>query len=151
MKPSQALDRVHTLILPLAGFSLLVPSSLIAEVINPVTLTPVPQADPWLVGAMNWRSRPVPVVSFEHLLGNVSAAPPRAKIVIFYPLQGRRPWEFFAAFTAAEPQPRMINDPQSLAQAPSAPSPYIAMTLAYEERTVGIPDLNGLYALFYPR
>lgn len=151
MKPSSAFDRVHTLILPLAGLSLLVPSSLVAEVVNPVTLTPVPQTDPWLVGAMSWRSRPVPVISFEHILGDAQTAPPRAKIVIFYPLHGRPPWEFFAAFTAAEPQPRLINDPQSLAQAPSAPSPFIAMALAFEGRPVGIPDLNALFALFYPR
>lgn len=146
-----AQDRIHTLILPLAQFSLLVPSALVAEVVNVAEVSGLPLAPPWLLGVMNWRARPVPVVSFDHLLGNPIPTPSaRAKIVIFYPLEGRKPWEFFGVMTSAEPQPRSFHDPEALSQRVANDNPYIATALQLDKFIVGIPELNALKRLFYP-
>src|SRR5690606_2026145 len=61
--------RIHSLEIPLVGFSLLVPSAVVAEVANPGALYPVPRAPAWLLGVMAWRAQPVPLVSFEALTG----------------------------------------------------------------------------------
>ncbi len=41
-------DRIHTLIVPLVNSSLLVPSALIAEVINIAKLIRVPRSEKWM-------------------------------------------------------------------------------------------------------
>ena len=45
MKPRQS-ARLHTLELPLQNIPLLIPSAVVAEVINPPLLTPVPFGQP---------------------------------------------------------------------------------------------------------
>lgn len=144
--------RIHTLVLPLNAYSLLLPSALIAEVVNATELSSLPLAPPWLRGMMNWRSRPVPIVSFDYLLGN--DMPPvnaRSKIVVFYPLEGRNPWEFFGIVSSAEPQPRTFHDADALANAVENKNPYIAMAVQLDKLQVGIPDLAVLKNLFFPR
>lgn len=144
--------RIHTLVLPLSAYSLLIPSALIAEVVNVVELGSLPLAPPWQRGLMNWRSRPVPVISFDHLLGNgTPPVTPRSKIVVFYPLEGRNPWEFFGIVSSAEPQPRTFHDAEALANVVENNSPYIAMAIQLDKLQVGIPDLAALKDLFFPR
>lgn len=150
MKPSVP-DPVHALIVPLSRVSLLIPSSLVAEVVNAGRLTSVALSPPWMLGILNWRSRPVPVVSFEVLAGGaMPVATSRSKIVIFYPLQGRKPWEFFGVLTSAEAQPRTFHDAQALSSTVPNNNPYFAVALQLEQSLVGIPDLARLKKAFYP-
>lgn len=154
VRPKKAVSqaRIHTLVLPLSAYSLLLPSALIAEVVNAVELSSLPLAPPWMRGMMNWRSRPVPIVSFDYLLGH--GMPPvnaRSKIVVFYPLEGRNPWEFFGIVSSAEPQPRTFHDAEALANVVENKNPYIAMAVQLDKLQVGIPDLGALKTLFFPR
>ena len=146
-------ERVHALEIPLRGSTLLVPSANIAEVINAGGFTSVPLAPAWLLGAFAWRTLAVPVVSFEGLMGEAVTAPtPGSKVVILYPLPGRRDWEFYAVLTHAEPRPQMI-DPAHTVAATSAElpdTPYIAAGLKLDGRLLVIPDLEALKKAFYP-
>ena len=145
---------VQALVLPLQQLALLVPTALIAEVANLDELSPVPRSPRWMLGLLNWRARPVPVVSFDALLGHQpQPSGRRAKLVIFYPLAGRQAWEYFAVIAAADPQPRAFSD-QDTATLKGAiamnASPYIAMTLNLGGQIVAIPDFEALRELFYP-
>ena len=162
-------ERIHALEIPLRGSTLLVPSANIAEVINAGDFTPVPLAPAWLLGAFAWRTLAVPVVSFEGLMGEAVTAPTpgssaiapgialpppslASKVVILYPLPGRRDWEFYAILTHAEPRPQMI-DPAHTVAATSAElpdTPYIAAGLKLDGRLLVIPDLEALKKAFYP-
>lgn len=145
-------DRIHTLMVPLHRLALLVPSALVAEVVNPAPLSPLPLAPVWLKGVLSWRSRPVPVISFEDLLGAETGTPtPRAKIVIFYPLPGRRPYEFFGVQSLAEPQPRTFHDAQQLQNRVEHRSPLAAAAMQIDSTLALIPDLQALSATLYPR
>jgi len=144
-------DRIHTLIVPLVNSSLLVPSALIAEVINIAKLIRVPRSEKWMLGLLNWRARPVPVVSFDFLLtSDLHPAGPKSKIVIFYPLPGRKPWDFFGVLTSAEPQPRTFSDAQALSNTIENDNPYAAVTVKLETFVACIPNLEALKAVFYP-
>lgn len=148
-----ALDRIHALEIPLRGSTLLVPSANIAEVISVGALTPVPLAPAWLLGAFTWRTLAVPVISFEALMGANATAPSQAaKVVVLYPLSGRRDWEFYAVLTHAEPHPQTV-DPARATPATSAElpdTPYIAAGLKLGGRLLVIPDLEALKKAFYP-
>ncbi|MEK7697324.1 MAG: chemotaxis protein CheW [Pseudomonadota bacterium] len=148
-----AVERVHALEIPLRGATLLVPSANIAEVINAGDFTPVPLAPAWLLGAFAWRTLAVPVVSLEALMGGpVSAPSPASKVVILYPLPGRRDWEFFAILTHAEPRPQTIDPAHAVAAtgAELPDTPYIAAGLKLGGRLLVIPDLEALKQAFYP-
>ncbi|MHB8346655.1 MAG: chemotaxis protein CheW [Acidiferrobacterales bacterium] len=154
---------LHALEVPIRTLSLLVPSACVAEVVPPSALTALPLGPEWVLGVMGWRSRPVPVISLERVIGGAEAASeplPAAetgarrrrsgKIVVFYPLPGRKPWEFFGIVACAEPQSRVL-DSAALAGAVVVPNGgIIAMTVQFGNSAMAIPDMNALAAALYP-
>jgi len=150
----QATDRLYVLEIPLGPVSLLLPSAKIAEVVSVSTLARVPFGPDWLLGVTGWRSLAVPVVSFESILGMRRVAPESsAKVVVLYPLTGRREWEFVGVLSSAEPRPRSVED-AGLATAQDADlpnSPYVAAGLKTPEgRLLIVPDLEATKTTFYP-
>ncbi len=131
---------------------MVVPSAAVAEVINPINMVPVPFSEPWLKGVIGWRTLGVPVLSLEVLLG--AAAPVDiaiGKIVIFYPLSGRKDWEFYALLATAEPRPLVLDGSQPAAERSELlDSPYIAAGLKINDRLMFIPDADALRKTFYP-
>ncbi len=148
----KATERVHALEIPINGLSLLVPTAGTAEVVNVPELTPIPFSQEWLVGAIGWRMQAIPVVSFESLMGGAAHSPaPGSKIVIFYPLTGRREWEFFGILSSAEPRPHAVDNSALTANPADLPdTPYIAAGLKLEGRLMAIPNMDALKAVFYP-
>src|SRR3989304_4112176 len=152
--PQPAPDRIHALELPLTSFSLLIPSASTAEVVNLPHLTAVPLGAPWLLGVMGWRTLAVPVISYELLMGARTYPAPSAasKAVIFFPLPGRKEWEFFGILAAAEPRPQTVVAslaiPVDAGELPD--SPYVASGLRIGGKVVAIPDMAVLRKAFYP-
>jgi chemosensory pili system protein ChpC len=60
---------VRCLVLPLNNVSLLVPNTLVAEVIDYKATESAGQTPEWLTGMLPWRGQSVPVISFERLIG----------------------------------------------------------------------------------
>ena len=151
MKPHAA-ELVHALEIPLLGATLLFPSAAVAEVINVLPATPIPYSDPWQLGVIGWRSMAVPLVSFEVLLGSVAPVlQPASKIVIFYPLSGRKPGEFFGIYTISEPRPLKLDGSHTTASPKELPdTSFIAAGLKMGAKVMLIPDLEKLKATFYP-
>ena len=143
-------EPVHALEVPTDNLPLLLPSACMAEVVALPALTRVPQAPPWLLGVIGWRLRPVPVISYDMLLGGEWHTPgARARIVVLYPLPGRQAWEFVGILSVSEPQSRIIDG----GVAPAALEDsfhYIAAALKFDERTVGVPDFAALAKVLYP-
>jgi chemosensory pili system protein ChpC len=140
---------VHALEVPNHALPLLLPSACMAEVVPYTRLATVPQAPPWLLGALGWRLRPVPVISYEALAGGEPEAPgPRSRVVVLYPLPGRESWEFVGLLSSAEPQSRLV-DPAATPVTVQDAYPCIASGLRIDERLVGIPDLNALARMLY--
>jgi chemotaxis signal transduction protein len=145
-----ARDPVHALEVPTDNLPLLLPSACMAEVVALSQLAHIPFAPPWLLGVLGWRLRPVPVVSYDILVGGAGQAPgPRTRVVVLYPLPGRKAWEFVGILSSSEPQSRVIDS----GVAPTAIEDsyrYIAAALKFDERTVGIPDFAALAKVLYP-
>ncbi|MBI5613004.1 MAG: chemotaxis protein CheW [Gammaproteobacteria bacterium] len=145
-------EPVHALEIPTGAVALLVPSACIAEVINPGELAPLPCAPAWVTGVIGWRSRAVPLVSFERLLALPDSAPTaRSKFIVFYPLPGCKPWEFFAIPSTAEPQTRILDGTDAPATSTElAGKRFIAMGLKLGREVLAIPDFAALKAALYP-
>lgn len=150
---SAADDRIHSLEIPLIGCSLLVPSAAVAEVTNPTELHPVPGGPAWLLGVIGWRAQAVPVVSFEAMIGKaVSGVQPGSKIVVFYPIAGRRAGDFYAILSASEPRPQSVSSNTLEAEDPSLlpDSTLVATGVRIKGRSMLIPDFETLRTAFYP-
>lgn len=149
---SRSGPRLHLLEVPLEGATLLVPSAAVAEVINPLMMTPIPFSQPWLKGVIGWRTLAVSVVSFEVLLGRLAPDQPvTGKIVIFYPPSGRKDSEFYGLLATAEPRPRVLDGSQPVAEQSELPdSPHIAAGLKVDGKMMWIPDMEALKKTFYP-
>lgn len=149
-----ATDRLHALVIPTQRDSILVPSVMTAEILNPPVLAPVPYAEPWVLGVAVWRRRAVPVVSFEVLSNSGPTPAPnrRAKLVVFHPLPGRSEWEFFAILASSDPQPYTVTQDLVLASATATPSvdPCIGARVKLGSSSVVIPDMDVIRARFYP-
>ncbi len=150
---SAAEEHIHSLEIPLAEGSLLVPSAAVAEVANPTELFSLPGTPRWVLGVIGWRAQAVPVVSFEALMGRAASfVTPASKIVVFYPLAGRRENEFYALLSASEPRPQTVTpgavQPQDPAQLPD--TPLIAAGVRLKDRVLLIPDFDVLHRMFYP-
>jgi chemotaxis signal transduction protein len=143
-------EAVHALEVPTDSLPLLLPSACMAEVVPFANLVRVPRSPPWLIGAIGWRLRPVPVVSYDVLSGHPARNPgPRARVVVLYPLPGRESWEFLGLLSVAEPQSRII-DADVAAVTVQASFRYIAAALKIGERIAGIPDFDALSRVLYP-
>lgn len=141
---------VHALEVPTDNLPLLLPSACMAEVVALASLAKVPHAPPWLLGVLGWRLRPVPVVSYDILAGGSGYAPgARARVVVLYPLPGRKAWEFVGILAASEPQSHIIDSDAATAAVEDS-FRYIAAALSLEGRTVGIPDFAALARILYP-
>lgn len=145
--------RIHSLEIPLVGFSLLVPSAVVAEVANPGALYPVPRAPAWLLGVMAWRAQPVPLVSFEALTGRPPAdISPSSRIVVFYPLAGAPVSAFFGLPSAIEPRPQGVTAEALQPEDPAAlpDNALIAAGVRIKGRRMLIPDFDALARTLYP-
>jgi len=141
---------VHALEVPTDSLPLLLPSACMAEVVALSALTRVPQSPHWMLGVLGWRSRPVPVFSYDLLAGGEWRLPGhRARVVVLYPLPGRKPWEFVGLLASAEPQSRPVDGGMASVTVQDT-YPCIAAGLRVQDHIVGIPDFAALSRVLYP-
>ncbi|GAB3112961.1 chemotaxis protein CheW [Aestuariicella hydrocarbonica] len=80
----QALEAVPSLMIPLAGRTLLAPTVTVAEMVAYSEPEPVPGAPDWLLGFVEWRDLKVPLLSFEVLSGEgVPEIQPKSRMAVF--------------------------------------------------------------------
>lgn len=145
------LEPVHSLEIATTTVPLLVPSACVAEVISVSSMRKIPQSPPWVLGVIGWRSKPVPVISIEALMRRRPQPPGRrSRVVVFYPLPGRKSSEFFAVLAASEPQSR-VADSSILATSVDLPDgKFIATAVKIGQDVAAIPDFEILKTIFYP-
>ena len=106
------------------------------------------------MGMIPWRKRALPVVALEKLMGIADTKQrKRSRIVVFYPLPGCQPWEFFGVLTTNEPQSALIEEETDLPAYPQGAKqyPYAATVLQINERVMIIPDMQKLREKLYPK
>ena len=64
---------VRCLTLALHGTNLLLPNTMVAEVIEKATVEVAANTPKWLSGFISWRGRHIPLISYEQLLGGATS------------------------------------------------------------------------------
>ncbi len=85
--------QLNCMAIPTEGETLLLPTSVMEEVVDFEQPAAIEFAPPWLLGNIEWDNRQVPVFSFTALINgaDVGTIPPRSKIVILKSLAKLRP------------------------------------------------------------
>lgn len=82
--PETAPDVVPSLMIPLAGRTLLAPTVSVAEMVPYADPEPIDGAPDWLLGMIRWREIQVPLLSFEVLSGESRPEiQPKSRIAVF--------------------------------------------------------------------
>ena len=107
---SSETDELYSLLVPLADERLIVPRACVVEVVRYSQPEAEPGTHSWMLGAVNWNGRQLPVVSFEGVLGkDVPAATGRTRIVVFVAGTGEIKTGYFGVLTQGFPQLVRVN------------------------------------------
>ena len=107
---STGTEELYSLLVPLVEDRLIVPRACVAEVVRFANPDQEAGAHNWMLGSITWNGRPLPVVSFEGLLGKeVPAATGRTRIVVFYASTGQLKTGYFGVLTQGFPQLVRVN------------------------------------------
>ena len=147
---SSEAEELYSLLVPLAEDRLIVPRACVAEVVRFSTPEQEAGAHDWMLGNVNWNGRPLPVVSFEGVLGkDVPAITGRTRIVVFYAGAGELKTGYFGVLTQGFPQLVRVNrDVLQLHTTDGWPqdAPVLCRVKMINEFPL-IPDLDKLEAM----
>lgn len=135
---------VRCLVLPLHDMSLLVPNTMVAEVIDYKPAEAAGHMPAWMVGMLSWRGRNVPVISFERLLGQGTAVHhEERRYVVCNTLNGNPRIPFIAMEIQGIPHLTMVNN-DMLEQDSGSQSrePAVMASLRLNEESVIVPNID---------
>ncbi len=137
---------LQSLLIPTEAVPLLVPSTMVAEVMGIGDLALINSAEDCVLGVMDWRGLRVPVLSFEALVGGSTPRPgPRSKLVVFYPLPGRGRTDFFAVLANSDPRSRLVSaDQLKPNDAAQEDRPCTLSVFEFDGGQACIPDMHAV-------
>lgn len=101
-------EHVRSLLLPIADYNLLLPGTLLAEVVSYVEPSPLPghaEDAPWVLGMVSWRGQRVPLMSLEALtFGHHGEPGSRARIAVIKAVGNRRGMPYYGVLTQQIPR-----------------------------------------------
>jgi chemosensory pili system protein ChpC len=108
---NEALPReVRCVLIPAGSLRLLLPNSLIAEVIAQPPVEPLGAKLKWVLGSIKWRGQQVPLVSFTHLVGAGDRdAALSIRVAVLRTVGGDSRLPFFALVTQGFPRLTTLN------------------------------------------
>ncbi|MFV8834585.1 chemotaxis protein CheW [Aquisalimonas sp.] len=139
---------IRSLLLPLDDTYLLLPGTVVAEVVGYTTPQPAALDEPpeWLLGFVTWRGQQVPCVAFEALNGQTLGTPgTRARTVVLKALGARSGMPYIALRTRGIP--RLINVEREGIEPldePDALGPAVREAVLAHGEPALIPDMDVL-------
>ncbi|MGM0594360.1 MAG: chemotaxis protein CheW [Pseudomonadota bacterium] len=135
---------VRCLLLPLHEMMLLVPNTLVAEVMEFRPAEPTQNMPEWLSGMLSWRGRNVPVISFERLLGReVAVRSEERRYVICNTLNGNPRLPFLALEVVGIPHLSLVkNDALISDEGDTEREPAVLANLRLNEESVIVPNID---------
>ena len=137
---------LHCMMIPADQETLLLPTSVMAEVVDFEAPRPIDKAPPWLLGQFDWENRQVPVFSFGALINGteVGEVPRRSKIMILKSLTDSTRMPYLGLLMSDLPRPIQVRekDPQETGDDKKSLGVFSRVQLEGEDAI--IPDLDRL-------
>lgn len=143
---SETIATVRSLVVPLGSGSLLLPGTVVAEI---VPFTEPERADgaapDWLLGMVEWRAEHIPLISFEALCGEPLPQPSRtARIAVLKALGSGDALRYFGVLTQQIPRLLTVYEGGLEALDGEAAGTAVAARVMANGEPVMIPDMDLL-------
>lgn len=137
---------LRTLLIPFRSGRALLPNSLVVQVLPYATPLRIENAPPWVMGAMLWRARTIPLVSLEHIINpKAPGLEGHARIIVLNTLNQRPKLTNFALLGTAAPQLLNLTRMAIRDLADDTVNiPGIARWVQVNGETAIIPDLDAI-------
>jgi chemosensory pili system protein ChpC len=146
LRASGRSPELHCMKVPTDREILLLPTSVMAQVVDYRAPKPMESVPPWLLGFIEWENRQVPVFSFSALINGsaVAAVPPRSKIMVLKSLadSGRVP--YLGVVLSGLPHPVSVKPEDLLETGDEQKSLGVFSRVRLGDDDAIIPDLDRL-------
>ena len=137
---------VYSLILPLVSTRMILPQSVITEIIQTPEVTEISGSATWLKGVFRWRTEQVPLLSFEEMTG---AAEDRqrhdGRVVVVYALEEITGLVFYAFELQGIPHPVQLTRETVMEDATRHnESPVVGARVLINSQEAVIPDMSAI-------
>ncbi len=138
-------SEVRTLIAPISGGGILLPGSMIAEVVNYSEPEAFATGPEWLLGELRWNGWQIPVVNFALLAGLTKddAVPDRARVLVVKTLSMSASILHIGMITEGLPRLKSVT-PANLVEKEGDTAEGVFSHVQVEDQEVVIPDLDAL-------
>ena len=140
-------QEIRGVLLPLRAGQLLLPNASVSEVIGYRDPEAPPENAPdWLLGVMSWRQYPIPLISFDNLLGlSDNSIGARARIAICNTLNGNAERPYIGILLRSIPHlVRVIEPLITPVDVPGGTGEMVARKVRISGQEAWIPDLDAL-------
>ena len=137
---------LHCMLVPSEPETLLLPTGVMAEVIDFVPPRPAEDAPPWLLGEVDWENRQVPVFSFGALINGTELVeiPRRARIMILKSLTGSTRVPYLGLLMSDLPKPVQVEENDLVETGDDKKSLGVFSRVRLGEEQAIIPDIDRL-------
>lgn len=146
LRKSGKSPEIHCMMVPTNRETLLLPTSVMAEVLDFEQPVPMDMAPPWLLGQIEWEKRQVPIFSFSALINGTEMGeiPARSKIIIIKSLadSGRVP--YLGLLLGDLPRPVTVREADLQETGDEKKSMGVFRRISLGEEHAIIPDLDRL-------
>ena len=137
---------LHSMLVPADQATLLLPTSVMAEVIDFQPPRPVEDGPAWLLGQVDWENRQVPVFSFGAL---INASEPgettkRSKIMVLKSLTDSTRVPYFGLLMTDLPRPVQVQEKDISETGDDKKSLGVFSRIRFEDEDAIIPDMDRL-------
>jgi len=137
---------LHCMLVPAGEVSLLLPTALVAEVIDDQPTAAIEETPAWLLGEIEWDDRQVPVFSFTALINGTEPgeADSHAKIMILKSLSDSTRVPYFGLLMNGLPSPVLVNESDLEPLGDEKVSLGVFSRVRFQEEEAIIPDMDRL-------
>ncbi len=150
----EASSNLRCLLIAVQGGQIILPNSLVVEVLPFATPLQIEGAPHWVVGAMLWRNLTTPLVSLGRLIFRVTPeADLNSRIIFVNALGSDSRLPHFGILGTSVPRPIELQrqeiqlDPDGVAE---SNRPGVLSWTRYQDQLVVVPDLDTIEAVLQP-
>jgi len=141
----KAIKEVRGLSIPLQGINLILPDSIIVQIVTGADITPLEAGPDWLLGTISWQKRSIPTLSFEMAASSQYEAIENPRVVVLKSINNIEKMPFYGLPLYDIPKPARVNKENiSVVENATQASPVILNEVLVDGEPVSIPNLDVL-------
>ncbi|MCW8963171.1 MAG: chemotaxis protein CheW [Gammaproteobacteria bacterium] len=137
--------QVRGLLIPLQAIRLILPDSMIVQIVTGAEISPISNAPTWLQGTAVWQKRIIPAISFEVAANQQYRPIENPRLLVLKSINNIDKMPFYAITLAGIPRPaRVSGENMAAVENAASSSPVILNEVLIDGEPTTIPNLDAL-------